>query len=323
MYCLLSSSTMDSPKIPNGEERVYQNVVVMRHGDRLDNVDLTWAKKAARPWDPPLVKDGKVRAFFTGRRLRTQLGFRIHRVFVSPFLRCVQTASEVVSALCALDEDADRNNVDSDGLQIDASKIKILDHFIKKKFFVKHAIVNSHFQKINDKLFQVSIELGLCEMLNNIAIRPDVAPKDGKFGFNISELEGILPAGTVDHSAERVYQELPAWEETSIDARNRYSKIIKALADKFPSENLLLITHGEGVRVSVSALMKNVEVERIHYCAYLHSRRPVFFGAKKSFTAGDFELPTAKAQTGVTYNLLSTAEDDHVAQIELDINSSF
>jgi len=45
-------------------------------------------------------------------------------------------------------------------------------------------------------------------MLNEEAIRPNVAPKDGKFGFDISEIEAKLPAGTVDHSFERVYQEV-------------------------------------------------------------------------------------------------------------------
>ena len=56
--------------------------------------------------------------------------------------------------------------------------------------------------------FQVSIEYGLCEMLNREAIRPNVAPKDGKFSINISELEAMLPAGTVDHSAQKVYSEV-------------------------------------------------------------------------------------------------------------------
>lgn len=45
-------------------------------------------------------------------------------------------------------------------------------------------------------------------MLNKEAIRLDVAPKDGNFGFDISECEAKLPAGTVDHSVERVYEEV-------------------------------------------------------------------------------------------------------------------
>jgi broad specificity phosphatase PhoE len=30
-----------------------------------------------------------------------------------------------------------------------------------------------------------------------------------------------------------------------MEARSRYASIIKALADKYPHENLLLVTHGE------------------------------------------------------------------------------
>lgn len=91
-HMLLANLTMDR----------YQHVYVMRHGHRLDNFDPDWAAKAARPWDPPLFKDGMVRAFQTGQRIGSQTGFPIHRIFVSPFLRCIQTASQVVAALSSL-----------------------------------------------------------------------------------------------------------------------------------------------------------------------------------------------------------------------------
>ncbi|MBA0736385.1 hypothetical protein Gogos_009945, partial [Gossypium gossypioides] len=152
----------------------YQNVVVMRHGDRKDNFDPTWIKTAERPWDPPLVDSGMARAFRTGRTFRTILPFQIHRVFVSPFIRCVQTASEVVAALCAVDVEANAKS-STDVIKFDPSKVK------------------------------VSIEYGLCEMLNKEAIRVDVAPKDGNFGFDVPLLETMFPSGTLDPSLERVY----------------------------------------------------------------------------------------------------------------------
>lgn len=58
---------------------------------------------------------------------------------------------------------------------------------------------------------QVSIEFGLSEMLNSIAIKPEIAPKDGKFDFMISELEAIFPDGMVDHSVDPVYKEVRFW----------------------------------------------------------------------------------------------------------------
>lgn len=77
----------------------YQNVVVLRHADRLDFSDHSWAATAARPWDPPLMEQGLLRAFNTGRVIMNDIGSPIHRVFVSPFLRCLQTAAQVVAAV--------------------------------------------------------------------------------------------------------------------------------------------------------------------------------------------------------------------------------
>ena len=45
-------------------------------------------------------------------------------------------------------------------------------------------------------------------MLIREAIRPELAPKDGNFDFNLSELEAMLPVGTVDHTVERIYSEV-------------------------------------------------------------------------------------------------------------------
>ncbi|GAB2224306.1 hypothetical protein Droror1_Dr00005059 [Drosera rotundifolia] len=224
-----------------------QHVIVMRHGHRLDNFDATWTAVAARPWDPPLYADGFAKASDVGDRIR-RLNLPIHRVFVSPFLRCVQTAARVVEALCGRD---------GDGEGLDPSKVK------------------------------VAIEYGLCEMLNNDAIRSNVAPKDGRFDFNIPELEAMLPAGTVDRSVTRVYKELPRWGES--DARSRYKSIIRALADKYPSENLLLVTHGEGVG-TFSSWLKGERVYDVQYCGYVHAKRQIYQGDNSSYASGIFEL---------------------------------
>ncbi|GMH17213.1 hypothetical protein Nepgr_019054 [Nepenthes gracilis] len=228
-----------------------QNLIVMRHGHRLDNFDETWETKAERPWDPPLTEKGFETAFEVGRQLKN-LSLPIHRVFVSPFLRCVQTASKVVAALCTVDE--------NDPLKgIDPSRVK------------------------------VSIEYGLCEVLNNFAIRHKVAPMDGDFRFNIPALEAMLPDGTVDHTVDRIYQELPRWGESNASAKNRYEQVIQVLANKHPSEKLLLVTHGDGVGTWTS-LLRGAEVVGVDYCAYSHAVRRVVFTEDKSFTAGSFEL---------------------------------
>ncbi|KAF8412956.1 hypothetical protein HHK36_000928 [Tetracentron sinense] len=246
----------------------------MRHGDRIDSVELLWVSTAARPWDPPLADAGRVRAFCTGKKLRNNLDFPIHRVFVSPFLRCIQTASEVISALCAIDNSS--VEMTGENVAIDSSKLK------------------------------VSIEYGLSEVLSREAITLDLAPKDGNWGFNISELEAMLPAGTVDHSVESVYQELPQWEESVMDARARYEHVIRALADKFPSENLLLVTHGEGVGVAISAFLSDTIVYEVDYCGYSHSQRLISFGPSQEFTARNLDVVTKNGQTGICYCPTST-----------------
>ncbi|KAG9133773.1 hypothetical protein Leryth_018369 [Lithospermum erythrorhizon] len=78
-----------------------------------------------------LVTQGITRAFETGQKIRTHLAdVSIHRGFVSPFLRCLQTAAEAVSALVA--------NVDKSCFQGHASKIKI-QYLSENLLLVTHA----------------------------------------------------------------------------------------------------------------------------------------------------------------------------------------
>ncbi|KAJ4973566.1 hypothetical protein NE237_006740 [Protea cynaroides] len=249
------------------EGQFLQNIVVLRHGDRIDHADPSWALTAARPWDPYLTEGGRMRAFSTGRTLRETLGFPIHRVFTSPFTRCLQTTTEAVSALCAINDDG--SHVTGDNVEIDPSKLK------------------------------VSIEYGLCEFLCSESIKPEFTPKDGNFVYEMSKLEEMLPAGTVDNSVEPVDQELPKWEESKTDVSNRYNRVIRALADKYPQENLLLVTHAEALVVAISALIKDVAVAKVEYCAYLHSRRLNSISDDQSFTAEEFELFGA---SGIKYS---------------------
>ncbi|XP_077245005.1 uncharacterized protein LOC143884983 [Tasmannia lanceolata] len=265
-----SEPTTNQGKLNGTESNSFiQNVIVMRHGDRIDNFEPLWISTAPRPWDPPLTDGGKMRAFCTGKKLRN-LGFRIDRVFVSPFIRCIQTASEVITALCAKDDDSLLSET-SENVSIDPSKLK------------------------------VSIEYGLCEVLSREAINIDLAPKDGKWTFDISELEAMLPAGTFDGSVDCVYREMPEWEEPVNAARRRYEGVITALADKYPHENLLIVTHGEGVGVAVSAFLKDMVVFEVEYCAYSHLQRLVSLNSPSTFAAENFKVLIKNGQTGIRY----------------------
>ncbi|KAF8107453.1 hypothetical protein N665_0121s0007 [Sinapis alba] len=174
-----------------------------------------------------------VRAFRTGQRIRSQIQFPIHRVFVSPFIRCVQTALEMINALSAIHLDPNATS-SKDVLSIDKSKLKRL-----------------------------------------------------KFEFLISDLKAMFHEGMVDHNAIPAYKE----GETVQECTDRFLNVVNTLANRYPSENLLLVTHGEGVRTTF-ATYKEVNVYDIEYCACAELRRKVS-SQDGSTIAGKFEVITS------------------------------
>ncbi|KAF3335525.1 Histidine phosphatase superfamily (branch 1) [Carex littledalei] len=238
----------------------------MRHGDRIDHFDPNWVSQAARPWDPVLTDGGKARARATGARL-SGLDFPIHRVLVSPFVRCRETAAEVITSLCSVGE------IDGQDSPIDPSRVK------------------------------VSVEYGLCEMLNNQVIEPSVIPKDGDWFPDTSQLEAIFPEETRDHSVTPIYQQIPTYGESVVNARRRFAGVIRSLADKYPHENLLLITHGEAVWVSVQYFYRHVEMF-VDYCGFSHLERKISFNSPEAFTSESFNLLTKNNDTGLVFRNL-------------------
>ncbi|KAJ1982292.1 hypothetical protein H4R34_001767 [Dimargaris verticillata] len=80
----------------------------VRHGERRDHVDPSWADSTPRPYDPPLSDEGIEQAYVTGRFLhdleregahREKAASPLYWVFTSPFLRCVQTAGHIIRGL--------------------------------------------------------------------------------------------------------------------------------------------------------------------------------------------------------------------------------
>lgn len=52
------SRFLSSFSLASDEPQRHQYVIVMRHGERMDNFAESWLSEAARPWDPPLVRSG-------------------------------------------------------------------------------------------------------------------------------------------------------------------------------------------------------------------------------------------------------------------------
>jgi hypothetical protein len=63
-----------------------QNLFVLCHGEYVKP-----QKGSERPWDPPLTERGKL-----------QEDWNITRVVMSPSLRCVQSAVEVIAGMCMM-----------------------------------------------------------------------------------------------------------------------------------------------------------------------------------------------------------------------------
>lgn len=73
-----------------------QIVWIARHANRLDFVNPDWFLTAERRYDPPLSEDGVEQAQQLAKRLK---GENIAHIFASPFLRTVQTASQIAEVL--------------------------------------------------------------------------------------------------------------------------------------------------------------------------------------------------------------------------------
>lgn len=83
----------------------------IRHGERLDKVNLSWTKGALRPHDTPLSPLGKKQATNLGKWLYGRLN--IHEplvIYSSPFIRCVQTAHFIAEQLDSLQSESYYSN---------------------------------------------------------------------------------------------------------------------------------------------------------------------------------------------------------------------
>ncbi|KAL0668417.1 hypothetical protein Bca4012_031121 [Brassica carinata] len=223
-----------------GKINGHQNVIVMRHGDRADHCEPLWASTAVRPWDPPLVHDGK-------------------------------TAAQVVAALSAV-------NLDD------------------------NAMSSKDVPSIYNSKLKVAIEFGLCEILNTVAIKSEVAPKDGKFDFKISDLQAMFPEGTVDINVGMACKELPQWEESAAGFKERYVSTLKVLADKYPSENLLLVTHWGGVGTILYKYFNDATKYLVDYCGCVELRRQISNNNEsEEFEVGGSNLQFTVPNNGTDY----------------------
>jgi broad specificity phosphatase PhoE len=247
------------------EDPFVQNLFVMRHGEQDETDTPGGTTITARPWDLPLTDRGKLQSWRVGRRLRAE-EWNITRVVMSPFLRCVQTAAEVIAGLCMLPSSLDGDD--------------------------------SWNESSNAYIVKAWIELGLAEVMNRESILqpPQVADKNSPtvpWTLELSELYDLLPPRTCDTSVQSTWQKLPSWGESIPEAHRRLTTSVQRVADRFSSENILCITHGEGVKQLVSMMWPRVVVYGVTYSAVTHAQRPNYkYGHGVELMTGDWELLT-------------------------------
>lgn len=71
---------------------------MMRHGQRYDHVSPKWRETAARPYDSPLTERGFEDAKKTAKYFKGN-GIQLTHILVSPYLRALQTATEIANVL--------------------------------------------------------------------------------------------------------------------------------------------------------------------------------------------------------------------------------
>ena len=76
--------------------KIAKQILIARHGNRLDFVHPEWFTIARRRYDPPLSQDGKEQILQLAKTMTTE---KIDHIFASPFLRTIQTAHIIAQNL--------------------------------------------------------------------------------------------------------------------------------------------------------------------------------------------------------------------------------
>ncbi|CCD65803.1 Phosphoglycerate mutase family protein [Caenorhabditis elegans] len=74
-----------------------RTIWLVRHGQRVDNVDKKWKANNDAKWDDPeLTLRGKQQAHEVGKHFANM---NIEAIVVSPFTRCIETAAQIVAMM--------------------------------------------------------------------------------------------------------------------------------------------------------------------------------------------------------------------------------
>ncbi|KAJ2784541.1 hypothetical protein H4R18_001081 [Coemansia javaensis] len=221
----------------------------VRHGERVDHVDESWAQTAPAPYDPPLTQEGRRQAQRTGAlicRLEQEgegagaAQQTSYRILTSPFLRCAQTAEELYRGFRR--EECAQGSSSSKGSP-----------------------------------WMVAVEPGLSEVLseNYFAQRPP----DGIIAARRGEIAGGAVCDGMAHDDAYVAARdaLPGYPEHFQDMMARFVATLDYVAGTLlaadgPRQVVVLVTHGAGINALLWATARQLRGSDVPYCCLSRAR---------------------------------------------------
>ncbi|GJP71901.1 hypothetical protein CLOP_g9584 [Closterium sp. NIES-67] len=336
-----------------------QHVFIMRHAERLDTVDPRWAQREpnSRPWDPPLSEWGRYQAYQVGVRLRKE-GWGVTRIVCAPYVRCVETAAEVIGAMSSTpDMDyapsgpayggssspclplpclgrvgaAGCRTVGVQRHMIQAMQqrpltpAQALQHRKRKHASRDKAssLSGSYHDPVGPRtqepvptahtwqagmpvplsLVRACIDYSLCEVVPPGTARPRLS----HVLAGRAALEALLPAECVERVGWAVTGgadlRVPRGPEEVEKAAMRLVTAMDRIAEQWPEENIILITHAEALHASVLRCLKKANVYNILMAAVVHLQRNVYRDREDEDERGisEWQLATSSGMSGVYF----------------------
>lgn len=235
-------------------------VIVMRHGHRQDEEDSFWHQTAARPWDPPLSVKGRVQANDVASKLG---GHTIDVVITSPFRRCLQTSAGVVKQL---------------GLQqgqwlVDWQLSEVCDPRVL--FSGRH--------DLREKAGKRPLDSWMWDGLALQAALDKFSNEDCKLSK--------LPLRPVPRPGSR----LPRYPENLEQGLARYSSALQEIGKSYAGKTVLVVTHGECVRMAVVLGEPHSEVFEVKHTGFVVLQQHV---TAADTAAAAVPAPGAKSSSG-------------------------
>jgi len=236
---------------------------IVRHGERLDQVDSTFAYTSPSPYDPPLTILGKKQAKKSGsyihdlqlENVENQNNKLEYILIASPFLRTTDTAIGI-----------------AEGIAADSKKSDAIENIKKRPFDIKLCIDPSLSEWHTSIYFSNPVPNSI------VTLRFDELHKLFK-----NEEQKEQKSFEVDWSYKPVSSELPKYPEGIQDVLTRctssmehilepYVKDLSLNINKDKDIVLIIVTHGWCFNVIQEACAKTSNWKNAEYCAVTRAR---------------------------------------------------